>query len=137
MGLLNWRSSSGVNGVDESALEGWAAGIVLGNVAVSPVPSSRLIDISYSDPDPGRAQRIANAYADAFIASNIDKRFQANESAKVFLDDKIKQLKQRLEESERALVEFAQKQQQHRRGPRRNNPIAEATSRARMQSLEP
>ena len=76
-----------------------------------PVPDSRLVDIMYTDTDPERAQRIANAYADAFVASNIDKRFQANEAAKVFLEDKIKQLKLRVEESERALVEFAQKQQ--------------------------
>ena len=72
---------------------------------------SQLVDIRYSDPDPQRAQRIANAYADAFIALNIDKRFQANENAKVFLEDKIQQLKLRLEESERTMLEFAQKQQ--------------------------
>ena len=70
-----------------------------------------MVDLSYTDTDPARAQQIANAYADAFIALNIDKRFQANENAKVFLDDKIQQLKQRLEASERALLEFAQRQQ--------------------------
>ena len=73
--------------------------------------NTRLIDISYSDPDPGRAQRIANAYADAFVATTIDKRFQANASAKVFLDDKVQQLKLRLEESEKKLLAFAQQQQ--------------------------
>jgi capsular exopolysaccharide synthesis family protein len=83
----------------------------LDNRAVRPVPNARLVDISYTDPDPRRAQRIANAYADAFIATNIDKRFQANESAKIFLEDKIKQLKLRLENSERALVEFAKEEQ--------------------------
>ena len=74
---------------------------------MQPVARSRLVDISYSDSDPQRAQQIANAYADAYIASNIDKRFQANESAKIFLEDKIKQLKQRLAESDNALVAFA------------------------------
>ena len=110
-GLMGLAPSSSGEAVDETASEDWAVGIVLGNRAVSPVPNSRLIDISYTDPDPDRAQRIANAYADAFIAATIDKRFQANEAAKVFLEDKIKQLKQRVEESERALVELAQKQQ--------------------------
>ena len=75
------------------------------------LPDTRLIDISYSDPDPGRAQRIANAYADAFVATTIDKRFQANASAKVFLEDKVQQLKLRLEESEKKLLAFAQQQQ--------------------------
>ena len=66
---------------------------------------------SYSDPDPARAQRIANAYADAFVASNLDKRFQANASAKVFLEDKIAQLKIKLEDSEKKMLEFAKKEQ--------------------------
>ena len=109
-GLLGLIPSSS-DKADEIAAERWAVGIVLGNRAVLPVANSRLIDVSYTDRDPGRAQAIANAYGDAFIASNIDKRFQANELAKVFLDDKIKQLKLRLEQSERALVEFAKEEQ--------------------------
>jgi succinoglycan biosynthesis transport protein ExoP len=88
-----------------------AAGIISGNVQVQSVGKSRLIDISYSDPEPKRARRIANAYADAFVATNLDKRFQSNAQAKVFLEDKIQQLKLRLEESERKLVAFAQEQQ--------------------------
>ncbi len=76
-----------------------------------PVPGSRLVDVTYSDPAPARAQRIANAYADAFIASNIDKRFEANSYAKTFLEDQSQQLKLRLEESEKALLDFAEKEQ--------------------------
>lgn len=96
---------------DEKAMEGAAAGIILGNRAVRPVAGSRLVDLDYSDPVPDRAQKVANAYADAFIASNLDKRFQANASAKTFLEDKIAQLKLRLEESEKKLLDFAQDQQ--------------------------
>ena len=88
-----------------------AAGVIVGNVAVNPVPESRLIDVSYSDPVPQRAQRVANAYADAYVATNIDKRFQANAQAKLFLEDKIDQLKLRLEESENKLLQFAQERQ--------------------------
>jgi polysaccharide biosynthesis transport protein len=91
--------------------EGAAVGIILGNRAVRPVPGSRLVDVIYSDPDPARAQRIAEAIGDAFINLNIDKRFQANSYAKVFLEDQAKQLKLRLEQSEKALLEFGQKEQ--------------------------
>jgi len=111
MGLLGLVPASSGNNADQAAAERWAVGIVLRNRAVSPIPNSRLIEVSYTGMDPGRAQRIANAYGDAFIASNIDKRFQANESAKVFLNDKIKQLKLRLETSERALIDFAEQEQ--------------------------
>jgi len=86
-----------------------AAGIVQQNLAVKPVAGSRLVDLSYSDPNPARSQRIASAYADAFIASNLDKRFEANAYAKTFLEDQIKQLKLRLEKSEKAMIDFAEK----------------------------
>ncbi|MGO9474888.1 MAG: GumC family protein [Rhodomicrobium sp.] len=93
-----------------SALQGRAAGIVHGNVTILPVPGSRLADIAYVDPSPVRAQQIANGYAEAYIASNLDKRFQANAYAKTFLEDQIKQLKIRLEESEQALLAFAERE---------------------------
>ncbi len=110
-GLLGLAPSPDNSERDQSAAKRWAVGIVLGNRKVKPVRDSRLVNLSYTDPDPHRAQRIANAYGDAFIAANIDKRFQANESAKIFLEDKIKQLKGRLETSERTLVAFAQDEQ--------------------------
>jgi succinoglycan biosynthesis transport protein ExoP len=93
-----------------TALEAWATGIVASNIAVRPVPGARLVNLSYTDPSPQRAERIANAYADAYIASNLDKRFQANAYARTFLDDQIKQLKIKLGESERALLEFAERE---------------------------
>ena len=88
-----------------------AAGAILGNVVVTPVTGSRLVDISYSDPDPARAQAVANSYAEAFVTTNIDKRFQANAAAKTFLEDKIQQLRARLEESEKKVLAFAEQQQ--------------------------
>src|SRR5262249_30428414 len=89
-GLIGQGSFSSAEPSDEAASQDRAIGVILGNRGVNSVPNSRLIDVGYTDPDPNRAQRIANAYADAFIAATIDKRFQANEAAKVFLDDKIK-----------------------------------------------
>jgi polysaccharide biosynthesis transport protein len=91
--------------------EAAAAGVVLGNRAIKPVRGARLVDIFYSDPDPSRAQRIAQGFADVFVASNIDKRFEANSYSKVFLEDQIKQLKVRLEESEKTLLDFGRKEE--------------------------
>src|ERR1700730_10871810 len=102
---------SGGGTANKSDREGAAASVVLGNRAVRPVMGSRLVDIDYSDPNPSRAQRIASAFADAFVASNLDKRFQANSYAKVFLEDQLKTLKLRLEDSEKALIAFGQKEE--------------------------
>ena len=62
------------------------------------------------DRSPQRAQRIANAYAQAYVASNLDKRFEANSSAKIFLEDQIKQLRIYSKTLERALLAFAEKE---------------------------
>jgi uncharacterized protein involved in exopolysaccharide biosynthesis len=83
-----------------SVLQGVATSIVASNLLVMPVAGSRLLDIGYKDPSPARAQRIANAYVEAYLNSNLDKRFQANAYAKTFLDDQTKQAKIRLEEAE-------------------------------------
>jgi succinoglycan biosynthesis transport protein ExoP len=111
MGLLGLIPAPSDDERDQAAASRWAVGKVLANRQVVPVMNARLIDVRYTDTEPWRAQRIANAFADAFKALTIDKRFQANASAKVFLEDKIAQLKLRLEKSEKNLVEFAQKEQ--------------------------
>lgn len=95
----------------KAELERKAAEIVIDNRSVRPVPGSRLVDVNYTDPVPERAHRIANAFAEAYIAANLDKRFQANAYAKTFLEDQITQLKLRLEESERKMLEFAEREQ--------------------------
>ncbi len=88
--------------------ENAASSVVMDNRTVRPVAGSRLVDISYSDPDPSRAQRIVTGLADAFISSNLDKRFQANSYAKTFLEDQAAQLKLRLEESEKEKSNIAE-----------------------------
>ncbi len=91
--------------------EAAAVGIITNNVAIRPVPGSRLVDIVYTDTSPARAARIANAFAQAYISQTIDKRFQANAYAKTFLDDQSQQLQIRLQDSERALLQFSEDKQ--------------------------
>lgn len=105
------RSGEASTPTSKRELMATAAAIVQENVSVKPIPGSRLVDISYSDASAARSQKIAAAYADAFIASNLDKRFEANTYAKKFLEDQIKQLKLRLEQSEKTMLAFAEKEQ--------------------------
>jgi capsular exopolysaccharide synthesis family protein len=107
-GLLS--RSSKQNTPSPADLQEKAIAIISSNVDIKPVPGSRLVDVTYFDPYPAAAQRIAKAYAEAYVASTVDKRFQANAYAKTFLEDQIKQLKLRLEESEKASLEFAEKE---------------------------
>lgn len=97
--------------MDAASRQEHAVGIVMANRSVRPVSGSRLVDISYADPSPVEAQRVAQTYGEAFIAATLDKRFQANSYAKAFLEDQVAQLKLQLEKSEKVLLDFAQKEQ--------------------------
>jgi polysaccharide biosynthesis transport protein len=96
---------------DKSMINEKAYKIVLRNRQIRPVAGARLVDIIYLDPSPNRAQAISGAIAQAFIAGNLDKRFEANSYAKTFLDDQLKQLKIRLEEADKSLVDFSEREQ--------------------------
>lgn len=88
-----------------------AAGeILLKNLAVSPVRLSRLVYIEFRSPDPELSAKIVNAWATNFISSSLERRFEATAYARKFLENKLEQLRLRLEESERSLVNYATQQ---------------------------
>ncbi|MBP6079375.1 MAG: polysaccharide biosynthesis tyrosine autokinase [Xanthomonadales bacterium] len=87
------------------------SGVIAGGLTIEPVRDSRLVNILYDSPDPQFAARVANAVAESFIATNLERRFDASSYAKGYLEDRLAQLKQKLEDSERELVAFAQKEQ--------------------------
>src|SRR5262249_17807913 len=58
-------------------------------------------------PSPEWAQRIANGVADSYVTSNLDRRYGATAYARSFLKDRLEELKLKLEESEKALVAYA------------------------------
>lgn len=82
-----------------------------GNLSVSPVRGSRLVAVGYDNPNPVVAARIANAFAENFIQSNLDRKFESSSYARAFLEERIAQTKERLESAERQLVAYAANQQ--------------------------
>ena len=77
------------------------------HLKVTPVRGSRLVRISYDSVDPVLAATIVNATMDGFIESNLERRFQASAYARQFLEEHLGEQKQKLEDSERALVAYA------------------------------
>jgi capsular exopolysaccharide synthesis family protein len=90
---------------------GWGVGFLEGGLGVFPVRDSRLVRISFDSPDPNLSARVANAFADNFIESNLQHRFEASAYARHFLEDRLAELKARLEDDERKLVAYATQQQ--------------------------
>lgn len=84
-----------------------AGEILLDNLAVSPERMSRLVEISFRSPDPAFSQRVVDAWATNFIQATLERRFEANSYARRFLEQRLGQLRNRLDESERTVVGYA------------------------------
>lgn len=79
-------------------------------LSISPVRGSRVVKISIDHPNAEIAQHVANGVADAFISSNLDRKYDASSYARKFLEGRIQQLKVKLQESETQLVKYAEQQ---------------------------
>ena len=96
--------------MERTSRDSAATSIVAASLTVEPVRDSRLIALSVDSPSPELAQRIANSYAETFIRSSLERRFEANSYARNFLEQRLGTIRANLERSERQLVEYAQRQ---------------------------
>ncbi|MBX9757154.1 MAG: polysaccharide biosynthesis tyrosine autokinase [Beijerinckiaceae bacterium] len=82
---------------------------IMEGLAVQPVALSSIVRIRFSSTEPRWAQRISTGVAEQFERFTLDRRFSASNHARAFLDERLQQLKIKLQDSERQLVEYAQK----------------------------
>jgi capsular exopolysaccharide synthesis family protein len=78
---------------------------------VAPERGSRLVSVTFRSPDPALSAKVANAFAENFIASALERRFESSSYARDFLQKRLAEVKARLEESERDVVAYAARQQ--------------------------
>lgn len=83
-----------------------AARYVQSLVRVEPVKDSHLVGIAVESTDASQAALVANAVADAYIEYNLDQRTSATRSAVDWLADQMRELKEKLKDSELELYEF-------------------------------
>lgn len=107
------------HGIDPASLEelGSASGrdqrldvvvnLLAQHASIDPVRTSRLVDVSYNSRSPSISARVANAWAAAFIAVSMDRQFASTADARKFLEERLATLRERLEQSERAAVNYA------------------------------
>ena len=88
-----------------------AGKILLDNLAISPTRLSRLVDINFTSPDPTFSAKVANAWAENFIQTNLERKIQATSYGRNLLQRQLGQAKERLDESQRQLVSYASAQQ--------------------------
>ena len=104
------RSGQRSSGAERQAHIDAAAGILLDNIDIVPTRASRLVDVRFTSPDPGLSAQVANAWTQNFVEMTLARRFEATSYARAFLEQRLEQLRRRLEDSERALVGYARQQ---------------------------
>lgn len=95
----------------------------LSRLTVEPVRNSRLVRLHFESSDPTLSMRVVNAVAEHFINLNLERRLDASSYATTFLEERLQQMKLKLEESEKALVAFARDQQIVRSGEQGRDSI--------------
>ncbi|WP_238302770.1 GumC family protein [Sphingomonas phyllosphaerae] len=81
------------------------------NLVITPTRLSRLVDISFTSPDPVFSAQVANAWAENFIQTNLERKVQATSYGRNLLQRQLAQSKERLDASQRQLVNYASAQQ--------------------------
>lgn len=88
-----------------------AIALVTQHTVVTPVRNSGLVEVSFESTDPELSARVANSLAESFITLNLQRKYDATGYARKFLESELAKVRQRLEESERALVNYAGSEQ--------------------------
>lgn len=87
-----------------------AGGLLLEGIEVKPERLSRLVEVTFTSPDPQLSKRVVDAWSDNFIQTTLERRYSATSYARKFLEDRLQQLRTRIDQSERALVGYAANQ---------------------------
>jgi len=80
------------------------------SLSVTPPTEGNLVTFSYVSESPQLAAQVANAYANAFINSALQRRYESSTYARNFLERQIAKTRGDLERTERQLVAYAQSQ---------------------------
>ncbi|MCA1527797.1 polysaccharide biosynthesis tyrosine autokinase [Bradyrhizobium yuanmingense] len=76
------------------------------NRTVKRLGQTYVMEIGFTSKDPGKAARVANAIADAYIVDQLEAKYQATRRASVWLQDRIKELRTQASAAQRAVVDF-------------------------------
>lgn len=87
-----------------------ASDILLDHLKVTIQRQSRLATISFTSPDAAFSKKIVDSWAAHFVQATLDRRYAATAYARKFLETRIGQLRTRIDQAERQLVDYATRQ---------------------------
>jgi polysaccharide biosynthesis transport protein len=80
-----------------------------GHLTIKRVGLTYAIEIDFQSLSPDRAAQIANAVADAYVVDALEAKYQTTRRAAVWLQDRLKELREQSTNAERAVVDFKTK----------------------------
>lgn len=87
-----------------------ASDILLRHLRISIQRQSRLATISFTSADAAFSKKIVDSWAAHFVQATLDRRYAATSYARKFLEDRLAQLRTRIDQAERQLVDYAARQ---------------------------
>jgi len=97
---------AGMTSAQRRNLSKRASEILLEQLEVSPVRTSSLVDVGFSTPSAALSAKLADLWVTQFVQASIDRRFAATSDARKYLEARLSVLRQNLEASERALINY-------------------------------
>lgn len=86
-----------------------ALGLLQAKRTVARVGRTYVLDIGFTSVNPDSASSIANAIADAYILDQLEAKYQATKRASVWLQDRIKELRQQASDADRAVLDYKER----------------------------
>jgi polysaccharide biosynthesis transport protein len=128
--------------VDETADESALVSGFISRVSVEPVRGSHLVDVSFVSEDPKFAAQGVNALIDEYVNQNLELKLQSTQGMLDWLDKELETQQKRVEESERGLAEYREKENALSLDDKQNiivsrlNQLNDAVTRARTERVQ-
>jgi len=128
--------------VDETADESALVSGFIGRVNVEPVRGSHLVDVTFVSENPKFAAEAVNALIDEYVSQNLEIKLQSTQGMLDWLDKELDNQQKRVEDSERGLAEYREKENALSLDDKQNivlsrlNQLNDAVTRARTERVQ-
>ena len=95
---------------DQAAIEAAVVRSVAGRLTVEPVRLSQLVRVSFESSDPSLAALVANGLVEAYVQADISARMKMTSSAGSWINERLGELKGKLDASEKALQTYRERE---------------------------
>jgi len=128
--------------VDETTDESALVGAFIGRVGVEPVRGSHLVDVTFTAEDPKFSAEAVNTLVDEYVSENLEIKLRSTQGMIDWLTKELENQQKRVEESEKALAEYREKENALSLDDKQNivlsrlNQLNDAATRARTARVQ-